>query len=164
MITSGMKTSNTYEWATPQQLFDELDKEFNFTLDPCCTKDNAKCRIYYTKEQDGLSHNWNGHRVFMNSPYGRHISNWLCKAFEAKAMVVCLVPARTDTRWWHDYCMKANEIRFVKGRLYFNDGEGRAPFPSAVIIFKGKMRCTKETQNKLVVNSMIVNRKPVNVQ
>ena len=134
MITSGMKTSLSAEWATPQRLFDQLDAEFHFTLDPCCTKENAKCEKYYTAGQDGLSQSWDGERVFMNPPYGRQIKAWIKKAYETNATVVCLVPSRTDTAWWHDYCMKG-EVRFIRGRLYFNDGDGRAPFPSVIVIF-----------------------------
>ena len=126
--------SQTCEWATPQGLFDEINKEFNFTLDVCATKENTKCERYYTKEDDGLSQIWEG-TVWMNPPYGREIGKWMKKAFESKTKVVCLVPSRTDTRWWHDYAMKAEEIRFIKGRLKFGDAVNSAPFPSAVVIF-----------------------------
>lgn len=137
-------SSKTNEWATPQNFFDMLDNEFNFTLDPCSTKENAKCKKFYTKEDDGLSKTWIGESVFMNPPYGREIKNWVEKAYtevdnsreRERTIVVCLIPARTDTRYWHEYIFgKAKEIRFVKGRLKFGDGSGSAPFPSAVVVF-----------------------------
>jgi phage N-6-adenine-methyltransferase len=129
-------SSETDTWATPQDFFDELNEEFNFTLDPCCLPSSAKCDKYYTPEDDGLSKSWDGEVVFMNPPYGREIGKWMKKASEAKATVVCLVPSRTDTRWWHDYAMKG-DIRFIKGRLKFGDATNSAPFPSAVVIFRG---------------------------
>ena len=141
MINSGMLTSNTPEWATPQDFFDELDKEFAFTLDPCATAQNAKCVKYYTAQDNGLAQNWSGEKVFMNPPYGRTIKDWMAKAVESwrdcGATVVCLVPARTDTAWWHDYAM-LGEIRFIRGRLRFGNSVNAAPFPSAVVIFRQK--------------------------
>ena len=130
--------SRTSEWSTPQWFFDALDAEFHFTLDPCATADNAKCSNYFTVKQDGLKQDWDRHTVFMNPPYGRSISQWMRKAYEAAqqgATVVCLVPSRTDTRWWHQFAMKG-EIRFLKGRIEFEGGEHSAPFPSAVIVFR----------------------------
>lgn len=139
MMTKGMYTSSSEEWGTPQGLFNKLNKEFNFTLDICASKENAKCPKYYTKEKDALKQEWGG-VIWMNPPYGRKIGNWVKKAKEAaqqgKATVVCLLPARTDTAWWHDYAMKADEIRLIRGRLKFGDGKGSAPFPSAVVVFK----------------------------
>lgn len=134
-------SSKTNEWSTPQTFFDELDKEFNFTLDPCATHDNAKCKKYYTIEDDGLLQDWSKDVVFMNPPYGREIKHWVQKAYEESlkgATVVCLIPARTDTTYWHNYIFgKADDIRFIKGRLKFGDGKNSAPFPSAVIVYKG---------------------------
>ena len=136
MINDVFRSSKTVEWATPQYLFDELNKEFNFNLDPCCTEENAKCDCYYTKEEDGLKSSWKNWRVFMNPPYGREIGKWMEKAYKSNAeVVVCLVPARTDTRWWHDYAMQG-DVRFIKGRLKFNDSKNNAPFPSAIVIFR----------------------------
>ena len=131
-------SSTTPEWATPQAFFDELHAEFDFELDPCCTDDNRKCRIWFTKAEDGLHWQWAPRRTFMNPPYGREIGQWMRKAYEESqlgALVVCLVPARTDTAWWHDYAKKG-EIRFVRGRLKFGGHTNSAPFPSAVIIFR----------------------------
>lgn len=138
MINKGLMTSKTPEWETPKDFFDELNKEFHFTLDPCATLENAKCANYFTKEQDGLKQPWGG-VVFCNPPYGRVIGDWMRKAHtEAQngAVVVCLVPARTDTRWFHDYAMKG-EIRFIKGRLKFGGSKNSAPFPSAIVVFRG---------------------------
>lgn len=136
-INPGMLSSATPEWETPQQFFDELDAEFHFDVDVCATPDNAKCRNFYSREADGLSVPWTG-TCWMNPPYGREISAWMRKAYESAASgatVVCLVPARTDTAWWHDYAAKG-EIRFVRGRLRFGAATSPAPFPSAVVIFR----------------------------
>jgi phage N-6-adenine-methyltransferase len=137
-INTGLFTSNTPEWETPQWLFNELNAEFGFTLDVCATADNAKCTNYYTPEQDGLSREWCG-ICWMNPPYGRQIGAWIRKAYESAqadiAIVVCLVPARTDTAWWHDYCMRG-EIRYLRGRLKFGNAKHNAPFPSAIVIFR----------------------------
>lgn len=131
-------SSKTDLWSTPQDFFDELNKEFNFTLDPCATSDNAKCDKFYTKEDDGLEQDWSNEVVFMNPPYGREIGKWVEKASKEKAIVVCLVPSRTDTRWWHDYVIEGGaEVRFIKGRLKFGGATNSAPFPSAVVVFRG---------------------------
>lgn len=132
-------TSLSGEWETPDALYTVLDKEFNFTLDVCATPRNAKCPNYYSGIE-GLFKPWQG-VIWCNPPYGREIGNWISKGLGAArdgAIVVMLVPSRTDTRWWHDYCMKG-KIRFLKGRLYFTNDEGktgRATFPSAIIVFK----------------------------
>lgn len=127
------------EYATPQSLFDELNAEFSFNLDPCATKENHKCEDFYTIEQDGLSHDWEGRCVFCNPPYSR-IAQWVRKCYEEakkpNTTVVMLIPARTDTRYFHDYIYHHAEIRFIKGRLRFNDEKKGAPFPSMVVIYK----------------------------
>jgi len=129
--------SKTVEWATPEGLFDELDGEFGFDLDPCATKENAKCKKFYTKEDDGLAQSWKGRKVFMNPPYGRVIGDWVKKAATGGAeIVVCLLPARTDTRWFHEYIYGKAEIRFIKGRVKFGDGKQSAPFPSMIVVFE----------------------------
>lgn len=128
-----------YDWETPPDFFSKLDKEFGFTLDVCATPGNAKCERYFSPEEDGLRHAWTG-VCWMNPPYGRQIAQWIRKAYEEGqqgATVVCLVPARTDTAWWHEYAAKG-EVRFVRGRLYFSrpgGQSGRAPFPCAVVVF-----------------------------
>ena len=134
-----MFSSKTAEWTTPQTFYDQLNQEFSFTLDPCCTDETAKCKTYYTEADDGLSQSWAGHSVFMNPPYGRAIKDWIRKAYEESrkpnTVVVALIPSRTDTRYWHDYCMEASEIRFIKGRLKFGESNNSAPFPSAIVVF-----------------------------
>ena len=130
-------SSKTDLWSTPQDLYDKLNEEFNFTLDPCATAENHKTDKYFTKEDDGLLQDWSNERVFMNPPYGREIGKWVKKACESNTLVVCLLPARTDTRWWHDYVIaKACEVRFIKGRLKFGGSRNSAPFPSAIVIFR----------------------------
>ena len=130
-------SSATDLWATPQDFFDKLDAEFGFELDVCATPENAKCPRYFTKEMDGLAQEWKG-VCWMNPPYGREIGLWMHKALRSSqngATVVCLIPARTDTAWWHDCAMKG-EIRFIRGRLKFGGGKANAPFPSAIVVFK----------------------------
>ncbi|MUV13564.1 DNA N-6-adenine-methyltransferase [Noviluteimonas gilva] len=130
-------SSATDLWATPQDFFDTLNAEFGFELDVCATDENAKCARYFTATNDGLAQEWRG-VCWMNPPYGRVIGDWMRKAYEsaqAGATVVCLVPSRTDTRWWHDYAMKG-EIRYVRGRLKFGGSKNSAPFPCAVVIFQ----------------------------
>lgn len=135
-INKALLSSNTCEWETPQLFFDALNAEHHFDVDVCATANNAKCERYYTKEQDGLSQQWKG-VCWMNPPYGREIGKWMRKAYESSlygATVVCLVPARTDTAWWHDYAMKG-EVEFVRGRLKFGGSKANAPFPSAIVTF-----------------------------
>lgn len=135
-INKALLSSNTCEWETPQLFFDALNAEHHFDVDVCATANNAKCERYYTKEQDGLSQQWKG-VCWMNPPYGREIWKWMRKAYESSlygATVVCLVPARTDTAWWHDYAMKG-EVEFVRGRLKFGGSKANAPFPSAIVTF-----------------------------
>ena len=131
-------SSASEEWETPQHIFDHLDGEFHFTLDPCATHENAKTSRYYTKKENGLAQSWKGERVFMNPPYGREIGKWISKAWrsglEEDTLVVCLLPARTDTRWFHRYCTKGT-IWFIKGRLKFGGHKTSAPFPSMIVIF-----------------------------
>lgn len=178
MINEALYSSKTDEHPTPQWFFDVLNREFGFTLDPCATHENAKCSLYFTREDDGLMQDWRGHTVFMNPPYGSPeqpckpnctkkkcaergwhtdvyipgIIDWMRKAYESSregATVVCLVPARTDTEWWHDYVghydwetrtyvKHADEVRNVTGRLRFGGAKNTAPFPSAVVIYRGK--------------------------
>lgn len=140
--------SETYEWSTPQDLFDELNKEFNFTTDVCAKPENAKCKNYYSPLQDGLLQIWNS-TCWMNPPYGSQIKRWMKKAYVSSlkgATVVCLVPSRTDTEWWHTYAMEG-EIRFIKGRLKFGGHKDCAPFPSAIVIFKPNAKINRKKIN-----------------
>ena len=132
-------SSKSSEWDTPQEFFDRLNMDWNFTLDPCATHQSAKCKKYFTKEDDGLSQDWSGHHVFVNPPYGRGIGEWIKKSWQESkkhnTIVVMLVPARTDTKWWHNYIMRAKEVHFLKGRLKFGEATNAAPFPSAGVVF-----------------------------
>lgn len=138
-MNKGMFTSKTDNWSTPQAFFDELNEEFMFTLDPCADAENHKCELWYSKEDDGLTKDWGGEVVFCNPPYGRSVGKWVKKchdeAQKGNAICVMLLPARTDTRWFHDYIYGKAHVRFLKGRLCFGDGKGRAPFPSMVVVF-----------------------------
>lgn len=133
-------SSKTNEWSTPQEFYDTLNKEFNFTLDPCATKENAKCSHFFTEKENGLIQSWGGYNVFCNPPYGRAIKHWVKKAYEESkkpnTVVVLLIPSRTCTSYFHDYIYGKAEIRFIRGRLKFGDGKAPAPFPSMVVIFK----------------------------
>ena len=147
-----MFSSATEEWATPQDVFDYLDDHLGpFDLDVCATLENAKCARYFTKETNGLSQDWGGSSCWMNPPYGRQIKEWVRKAYlsslKPNTHVVCLLPARTDTRWFHDYCVKG-EIWFIRGRLKFGGAKTGAPFPSMVVIFRDPpIPRSKEVQN-----------------
>lgn len=141
MNTEVMFSSKTDQWATPQAFFDELNEEFSFTLDPCADEFNHKCEKYFTKEQDGLVQDWGGETVFCNPPYGREIPLWVKKCYDEVRsggcpVAVMLIPARTDTRWFHEYIYGKAEIRFIKGRLKFGESANSAPFPSMLCVFK----------------------------
>lgn len=137
-----MLSSKDMDWETPQNVFDALNTEFNFTLDPCATKETAKCKKYFTPEIDGLKQSWQGERVFCNPPYGSEIKKWVKKCWEESqkenTLVVMLIPARTDTIYFHQYIYPLAEMRFIKGRLKFGGkqrGSGSAPFPSMIVVF-----------------------------
>tara|TARA_Y100000310_G_scaffold258604_1_gene267067 strand:+ start:450 stop:941 length:492 start_codon:yes stop_codon:yes gene_type:complete len=137
-----MFSSKSGEWTTPQDFYEKLSWRLGpFDLDPCATASNTKCENFYTEADDGLSQDWTGHTVFVNPPYGRGVEKWIEKGFLAgkdpDTRVVMLIPARTDTKYWHEYVMKAAKIYFVKGRLKFGDSTNSAPFPSAVVVFDG---------------------------
>ena len=129
-------SSKTPEWETPQDFFDELNKEFQFGFDVCATAENSKCGLhFFSKEMDGLSIGWPKEMKWMNPPYGREIGKWVKRACE-EGNIVCLLPARTDTKWFHEYILGKAEIRFIKGRLKFGRSKNSAPFPSMIVIFK----------------------------
>ena len=133
-------SSATPEWATPQWLFDALNSRFHFDLDVCATAKNAKCRAYFTEEIDGLRLDWSEHRCWMNPPYGREIVQWVAKArqeAERGALVVGLLPARTDARWWQEHVQGHADVRFIAGRLKFGNAKSAAPFPSAIAVWWG---------------------------
>jgi phage N-6-adenine-methyltransferase len=130
--------SRTDLWATPQRFFDRMHAEFGFDVDVCALPENARCRRNITPEYDGRKQSWSG-ICWMNPRYGREIGKWVRKAYESSrngATVVCLLPARTDTHWWHSWVSLVNEVRFIRGRLKFGDSPNSAPFPSAVVVFR----------------------------
>ncbi len=135
-----MFSSKTDLWSTPNDFFDKLNDEFHFTLDPCSTHENAKCYKHFTEEENGLLQDWSNEVVFCNPPYGRQIKYWVKKAYEESqkdnTTVVMLIPARTDTIYFHEYIYHKAEIRFIKGRLKFGNAKNSAPFPSMVVIFE----------------------------
>ena len=139
-----MYSSKSEQWETPQWLFENLNDLFGFDLDVCATPENAKCKSYYTREQDGLSKPWEG-VVWCNPPYGRNIGNWVKKAYDENLRnnnyIVMLLPARTDTRWFHEYIYGRGhvDVRFIRGRLKFSNSKNSAPFPSMVVIFNPRI-------------------------
>lgn len=149
-------SSASNEWATPQYLFKYLDDTYHYTLDPCCTKETAKCKKFYTIEDDGLAQDWSQDVVYVNPPYGRIIGQWIKKAYDESrrgATVVCLIPARTDTKYFYNYCIKASEIIFLTGRIKFiEDGKklkAGAPFPSCIVVFTPNQSPPKISWKKL---------------
>lgn len=155
-MNNALLSSKKMDWCTPQGFFDELNAEFAFALDAAATDRTAKCPLYFTPETDGLKSSWKvaGGAVFCNPPYGREISKWVQKAYEeAKegTTVVLLIPARTDTSYFHEFIYGKAEIRFIRGRLRFEDDDGNAadpaPFPSMLVIYNGKGAKDHEIQN-----------------
>lgn len=140
-----MVSSKTNEWYTPHKLFDKLNKDFHFTLDPCATHENAKCEKYYTLSDDGLSKSWKNEVVFMNPPYGGHTADWLKKAELERhngATTVCLIVSSTDRSYWHEVVQQADEIWFMRGRVKFGGQKTTAPFASALVVFRpNEQRC-----------------------
>lgn len=138
-ISKVLFSSKSDEWETPRDLFEQLDKEFGFNLDPCATEDNHKCPTFFTQNDNGLSKNWGGYRVFCNPPYSK-VAEWVQKAYRESfapgTIVVLLLPARTDTRYFHEYIQHRAEVRFLKGRLKFGESKTAAPFPSMIVIYR----------------------------
>lgn len=139
MNTEVMFSSKSDEWSTPQDIYEQLDNEFHFNLDPCATIENHKCETFFTQNDDGLSKNWGGYRAFVNPPYSQ-IKQWVKKCWEESTkpntIIVMLIPARTDTKYFHEYINHRSEVRFIKGRLKFGNSSNSAPFPSMVVIFR----------------------------
>lgn len=154
-MNNALLSSKNMCWCTPQNFFAELDHEFHFNLDPASTDENAKCQKHFTPADDGLKQDWGGHCVFCNPPYGKEIGKWVRKGYEESrnpgTTVVMLIPARTDTTYFHDWIFgKADEIRFLRGRLKFTDEDGNAaqsaPFPSVVVVWKSDSKLYKEVK------------------
>lgn len=138
MINDAMYSSKTDLWETPQWLFDDLNAKYHFDIDVCANVENAKCPKYFSKQIDGLKQEWQG-ICWCNPPYGREIGMWVEKAYRSAATgatVVMLLPARTDTTWFHEYCLKYGHITFLRGRLKFGESKNSAPFPSMIVVFK----------------------------
>jgi phage N-6-adenine-methyltransferase len=144
------RSSSDDSWTTPRTFFDSLNREFDFTLDAAALKSSALCNRWYGPDhdsldmQDAFSRDWQQDaqgNIWLNPPYGRTIKSWMQKAnLEASrggGQIVCLVPSRTDTTWWHENCIQ-HEVRFIRGRLKFGNQKNPAPFPSAVVIMRGK--------------------------
>ena len=146
-LNQGMMTSNSDEWTTPSALFRALDRRFGFELDPAATEENALCPMFFTEVENGLVKSWKPWRVFVNPPYS-HVADWMWKCMDEAEkgcpLICALIPARTDTRWWHDFVKTADLIHFLKGRLKFGDGAGSAPFPSALAFWFGLGRLKEE--------------------
>jgi len=138
-LQKAMVSSKDNTWETPWRFFNELNKEFNFTLDPCAQDETAKCEKYHTAETNGLNKDWSKDVVFMNPPYGGNTGTWIKKALDESrkgATVVCLIVSASDRSYWHDYIFPyAKEIRFIRGRIKFGSSKFTAPFASAVIVF-----------------------------
>ena len=137
MIQNAMFSSNRDDWETPPELFSQLNAIYHFDCDVCAMPHNAKCDKYYTPADDGLSKRWSG-VCWMNPPYGRQIGKWMEKAYKSSldgATVVCLIPSRTDTAWWHNYVMRASKITYIRGRIKFVGAKNGAPFPCAIVVF-----------------------------
>jgi phage N-6-adenine-methyltransferase len=153
-LNSALFTSNSDEWATPQDFYDMLNAQFQFNLDPCATEENHKCKKYFTIEDDGLKQDWSGYTTFVNPPYS-DIARWIKKCHDTiisincESCVVALIPSRTDTKYWHEHVMKAGQIYFVRGRLKFGNAKNYAPFPSAVVVWS-----SYKSENYLVVDSL----------
>jgi site-specific DNA-methyltransferase (adenine-specific) len=142
MVDEVLFSSDKTDWETPQDLFDNLNERFKFTLDPCANDFNTKCDKYYDEFINGLEKSWEDESVFMNPPYGRGLTlKWVKKMYEESLKdnkpKVALLPARVDTKFFADYCKYADEIYFIKGRLRFSNAENTAPFPSAIVVFNG---------------------------
>lgn len=141
-LQKAMVSSKSNEWSTPWDFFNDLNDEFNFTLDPCSTVENKKCNKYYTIEENGLNQDWSKDIVFMNPPYGGNTKQWIEKAYNESlkgAIVVCLIVSSTDRSYWHDFIFPyAAQIRWIRGRIKFGDSKSTAPFASAVVIFDAK--------------------------
>jgi phage N-6-adenine-methyltransferase len=156
VLSPALFSSATCEWATPRDLFIALNHEFSFTLDVCATAENAVVPKFFTEQIDGLAQDWTGDTWWCNPPYGRGIGKWTRKAaLSLGSTGVMLLPARTDTAWWNDDVLQADEIRFIRGRLHFGGAASGAPFPSALAIFRPRILVPRlrvcDTAGKLIV-------------
>lgn len=160
MLDESRTEESSDEWETPQAFFDLLNKEFHFTLDAAASDENHKCDKYYTINTNGLIHSWKGETVWINPPYGRQYPNWVKKAYQEsednEVKSVLLIPARPDSRIWHDYIFpRAYEIRFIRGRLQFSNYNNSAKYPSAVIVFWNRENDDRIIWYKRSINEII---------
>ena len=161
MMNAALLSSEKLDWCTPPDFFKELDDEFHFDLDAAATPKSAKCQKYFTPDDDALQQDWGGHTVFLNPPYGRTLNKWVEKAHgegqKEGTTVVVLIPARTDTSYFHDHILGKAEIRFLRGRLKFTDEDGNvkdaAPFPSLLAIYRGP-KDTARDENDAIVDAL----------
>lgn len=159
-LNSSLFSSKDMNWETPLDLFEKIDKVYNFDLDVCAVPETAKCDRYFTPEIDGLLQEWDG-VCWMNPPYGREQIKWIEKASESKSITVCLIPARPDTKVWQNIIFKhASAICFIKGRLKFGNSKDSAPFPSALVVFGGKptneqMRCFRSIGTLVYMDHLV---------
>lgn len=142
MLNNSLYSSDKMDWGTPTKLFQELNHEFVFTLDAAASDQNTKCKHYFTESSDGLNQDWGNHNsIFLNPPYGRAIPKWVEKAYneslKPNTTIVCLIPVRSDTKWWHNFVMKSSEIRLMNRRLTFEGANNKAPFPACIVVFSG---------------------------
>lgn len=141
-------SSERMDWETPNSLFNELNKEFGFTLDAASSDENAKVKNHYTERENGLIQNWGGETVWCNPPYGKELPKWIAKCAEEgkkeNTTVVMLIPARTSNEWFHDYIYGKAEVRFIRGRVKFVGAKNNAPFPSMIVVFRGETNATNK--------------------
>jgi len=132
-----MFSSVKQDWITPDEIFDPLNDEFHFTLDVSASPENTRCHDFFSEGDDGLTKDWNG-SCWMNPPFNKK-SQWIKKAYQESlkgATVACLIPARTNTNWFHDYCLRYGEVRFIRGRPKFKGAKHGLPQPLAIVVFR----------------------------
>lgn len=150
LVSSTLFSSQTDQWSTPEPLFQRLNNEFSFTVDVCADSSNAKVARYFDLATNGLAQSWSNDVWWCNPPYGRSISDWTKKAATSEATGVMLLPARTDTRWFHEDVLPfAQELRFIRGRLYFGGAPSAAPFPSVLAIYRARRQSAVMTTIEL---------------
>lgn len=163
-----MFSSKRDDWETPQDFFNRLNNEFHFTLDPCADEFNHKCDKWFSKHDNGLEQSWGGETVFCNPPYGRNIGKWVKKASEETqddaTTVVMLIPARTDTAYFHDYIYGKADIRFLRGRLKFGKSKNGAPFPSMIVIFRGGNKCHTARNTNMKAQNITVDINKLSIE
>ena len=158
-MNKALFTSDRDDWETPKKVYDLYNRRYHFKLDAAASAHNTKAEFYFDKEIDSFTQDWYKYKtVWLNPPYGRGVLQWVRKAYiEAMngALVVMLLAARTDTKWFHEYCVKG-EIHFIRGRLKFGGAKDAAPFPSMLVIFDGRKRDFKNEKNSISAKSVCI--------